>query len=92
MRKIESTLAAALSLAVSYAAGAQTNALPDDPRRALVVRACTGCHPPETIAQKRRTADEWDELIAKMVDRGAVATEQEQEQIFAYLVKYLATP
>jgi hypothetical protein len=62
--------------------------LPDDARRALVVRACTGCHPAEIIAQKHRSADEWDDLIAKMVDRGAAANEQEQQQILEYLVKY----
>jgi hypothetical protein len=90
MRKIERGLVAALLLTTSASVSAQTTALPDDPKRALVVRACTGCHPPELIAQKRRTADEWDDLIAKMVDRGAVASEREQQQIFEYLVKYFA--
>jgi hypothetical protein len=88
MRKIECAFATALLLQMSPITHAQTAALPDDPRRALIVRVCTGCHPPEIIAQKRRSADEWDDLIAKMVDRGAAASEQEQQQILEYLVKY----
>jgi hypothetical protein len=40
------------------------------------------------VVAKRHTADEWDEIIAKMVDRGAVANEEEQQQILEYLAKF----
>jgi competence protein ComEA len=52
------------------------------------VRTCAVCHPPEIVIAKRHTADEWDEIIAKMVDPGAVATDAEQEQILLYLAKF----
>lgn len=64
------------------------NVFPAAPQRDLVVRACAACHAPEMVVAKRHTAEEWDEIIAKMVDRGAVATDMEQQQILDYLVKF----
>jgi hypothetical protein len=61
--------------------------LPEAPAKALVVRACTACHQAPTIVARRRTAEEWDEMIGKMVDRGAALTEGEQDQVYDYLVK-----
>jgi len=40
------------------------------------------------VVAKRHTAEEWDDIIAKMVDRGAVASDEEQQQILEYLVKF----
>ena len=84
-----------LTLAVNTAAHADSlppKALPPAPERDLVVRVCSACHPPELVTGKRHTADEWDEIIAKMVDHGAQATESEQDQIFAYLVRFYGAP
>jgi hypothetical protein len=67
---------------------ARADVLPAAPERNLVIRTCAACHPPETVVAKRHTADEWDEIIAKMVDRGAVATDDEQQQILSYLAKF----
>jgi hypothetical protein len=64
--------------------------LPQGEHRELVIRACAVCHPPELVVAKRRTADEWDVLIARMVNLGALADDDEQERIFTYLVKYFA--
>jgi hypothetical protein len=44
------------------------------------------------VTAKRHTADEWDEIIAKMVDHGARATEAEQDEILAYLVRFYGKP
>jgi hypothetical protein len=44
------------------------------------------------VTAKRHTADEWDEIIAKMVDHGAQATDAEQDQILAYLVRFYGKP
>jgi len=65
-----------------------TKLFPEAPERALVVRACAACHAPELVVAKRHTADEWDDIIAKMVDRGAIANEDEQQQILAYLARF----
>jgi len=62
--------------------------LPDAPEHDLVLRVCSGCHAPDVLASKRHTATEWDDIIAKMVDHGAQATDTEQERILAYLVRF----
>ena len=70
------------------AAQAGTNVFPQAPQRDLVVRACAACHAPEQVVAKRHTPQEWDDIIARMVDRGAVANDEEQQQILDYLVKF----
>jgi hypothetical protein len=65
-----------------------TKLFPEAPERALVVRACAACHAPELVVAKRHTVDEWDDIIAKMIDRGAVANEAEQQQILEYLARF----
>ena len=60
---------------------------PPNRGRDVVVRACVPCHAPELVVAKRRTEDEWDRIIAAMIDRGAVADEDEQQRILEYLVQ-----
>ena len=73
----------------SFAASpAGIEVFPASPQRDLVVRACAACHAPEMVIAKRHTTEEWDDIIAKMVDRGAVASDEEQQQILEYLVKF----
>jgi cytochrome c5 len=81
--------ALALSLPAQAQPPAQTSGdiLPESPGKALVVSACTTCHQAEVVVAKRRTAAEWDEVIGKMVDRGATLSDAEQDQIYDYLVK-----
>jgi hypothetical protein len=62
--------------------------LPEAPAKALVVRACTACHQAPQVVAKHRTAEDWDAMIGKMVDRGAMLSEDEQDQVYDYLVKY----
>ena len=65
---------------------------PAGPEHDLVVRVCSGCHVPEMITAKRHTAEEWDDIIARMVDHGAKADDVQQEQILAYLVRFYGKP
>ena len=69
-------------------AGNSPSVFPAAPERDLVARACTACHAPELVIAKRHTPEEWDDIIAKMVDRGAQASDTEQQQILAYLVRF----
>jgi hypothetical protein len=62
--------------------------LPEDPGRALVVRACVVCHPAELVVGKKRTIETWDRLISKMVDYGAKADDDQQVAILTYFAKY----
>lgn len=81
-------LTAILTVAASAVAAGPNDILPEAPAKALVVRACTGCHQASQVVAKRLTADEWDITLGKMVDRGARLTDTEQDQVYDYLVKY----
>ena len=70
------------------AASNGSSVFPAAPERDLVARACTACHAPELVTAKRHTPEEWDDIIAKMVDRGAQASDTEQQQILEYLVRF----
>jgi hypothetical protein len=65
-----------------------SNMFPAAPERELLVRVCSSCHAPELVVSKRHTPEEWDAIIAKMVDRGAQATDEEQQRILTYLVRF----
>ncbi|MFC3068869.1 hypothetical protein [Phenylobacterium soli] len=80
--------AALLGFAGAAAAAGPNDLLPEDGAKALVVRACTSCHQAPQIVAKRHSPEEWDEIVGKMVDRGARATEAEQAQISDYLAKH----
>jgi len=69
------------------AASNGSSVFPVAPERDLVARACTACHAPELVTAKRHTPEEWDDIIAKMIDRGAQASDTEQQQILEYLVR-----
>jgi len=80
--------AAGACVALMLIAGNGSSVFPAAPERDLVARACTACHAPELVVAKRHTPEEWDDIIAKMVDRGAQANDAEQQQILAYLVRF----
>jgi hypothetical protein len=85
---LASTLIASLTAAAPPGQSAAGKAvLPEGKYRELVVRTCAVCHAIDEVVAKRRTADQWDELIGKMLDRGAQATDAEQAQILEYLTK-----
>jgi len=97
MIRLRSPLAAAvavLALAAAGPVGAQdpNTDLPDGPGRDIVVRACTVCHGADQIAVKRRTPEDWDYVINRMMQGGAELTADEQQQVYAYLVKALGAP
>ena len=86
--------AAALSggLFASAFAQAPSDGLPDDPAKAVILRACTTCHEVGLITVKPRPPEEWDALLGQMTDRGASLTPDEKAQVRAYLVKNFGAP
>lgn len=95
--------AALAALALAGAALAQAPTLAPTPAPApafaqdqdmvgLVQRDCVGCHAIETVTGKGRTPDEWQEVIARMVDHGMSASDVELAQIKTYLAKTLPPP
>lgn len=93
MNNNSSNLAAVVVIAVAMCllaaivqADSPASSLPEAPERDLVIRVCTACHAPEIVIAKHHSAEEWDDIIATMMDRGAIASEDEQQQILEYLV------
>ena len=50
-----------------------------------MVRICTKCHGPINIAKMRLSRGGWDDQVADMVERGAVATPKELATVVNYL-------
>ena len=58
-------------------------ALPEGEGKALVERACTGCHDPSLVVFKREDEEGWAVIVNDMAARGAKATEDELKIITA---------
>jgi quinoprotein glucose dehydrogenase len=72
--------------AAAPVASAQTS-LPPGPGHDLTVRVCSACHSPDLAASQHLSAQEWNSLVQSMSARGAVATDDEFDQITDYLAK-----
>ena len=74
---------AALLVAV-IAAQAQDQ---DDAPAAAFRRVCSSCHDAERILATRRTRTQWEEVIEKMIDRGAEGTSDDFTTAEEYLMR-----
>lgn len=81
-------LAALAPCAHAQTANAASSALPGGAGRDIVVRACTSCHQADKITAVGHTPDQWDQIIGKMIDKGARASDAEQDQILNYLASH----
>jgi quinoprotein glucose dehydrogenase len=61
--------------------------LPPGPGHDLTVRVCSGCHSPDLAANQHLSAQEWNSLVQSMSARGAVASDDEFNQITDYLAR-----
>lgn len=77
--------ATALGAAFTASALAQSDELPDGQGKAELREFCTNCHTTAVIAAKRRSPEEWSDVITRMVGMGAQATEEQQVAILGYL-------
>ena len=59
----------------------------DDADAGLFVQMCVKCHDAARITALRRSKVEWEEIINKMIERGATGTEKEFETVYGYLVR-----
>ncbi len=66
---------------------AQIGLLPPGPGRDLTERVCSGCHSPGLAAKEQLSPQKWHALVRLMAAQGAVATDDEFDQITAYLAK-----
>ena len=65
----------------------QISLLPPGPGRELTERVCSGCHSPGLAAREQLSAQKWHDLVRLMAAQGAVATDDEFNQITAYLAQ-----
>jgi competence protein ComEA len=59
--------------------------LPEGPGKATVEKMCTACHGLESVLRARMTKERWGKVVDDMVSRGAEGTDDEVEQVIAYL-------
>jgi competence protein ComEA len=64
--------------------------LPDGPGKAALQRVCKGCHPPETVAAKRHTREEWEEVVVQMINAGAQGSDDDMNLVVDYLTEHFS--
>jgi competence protein ComEA len=69
---------------VTIAAKAQDQ---DDAPAAAFRRVCSNCHDADRILSTRRTRTQWEEVIEKMIDRGAEGTSDDFTTAEEYLLR-----
>ena len=70
----------------------QAGLLPPGPGRDLTESVCSGCHSPGLAANEQLNPQGWHDLVRLMAAQGAVATDDELNQITAYLAKSFPKP
>jgi len=75
--------AALLFLAISSSG----SSLPPGNGKAIVRRACAGCHALKVVTSKRASKQQWSMLVNQMVSRGADLEDEEIEVVVDYLSK-----
>ena len=75
---------AAVAFKILAAAEVQSAASP--PVKESLQRVCVTCHALEQITSSRRSRSQWDDLINRMIERGAKGTDEEFTVVFDYLV------
>lgn len=76
-------LFAALLLAALVPGQAQN--LPDGKGKDLVASYCSACHGIESVTSQKANKEGWETIVAYMVSRGMVATDDELKTIIEYL-------
>ena len=60
----------------------------EDPANDLFIQTCNRCHDAARITAIRRTKTEWEEVINKMIERGATGSEDDFMTVFGYLRRH----
>ena len=83
---------AVAAFAVGGSAIAQAPVLAPGDGQQTVQTVCTSCHTIGIVTAHPHTTEEWDEIIGKMIDKGMLASDQQLDEIAAYLSKNYAPP
>ena len=85
VRAIAVAFAAVLAVsAVTLAAGRQDA---DDHTATAFTRVCSSCHDAQRILAARRTRTQWEEVIEKMIERGAQGSDDDFTAAEQYLLR-----
>ena len=57
----------------------------DDAGAALLARMCSRCHDSARIVETRRTRSDWQDMLLRMIEKGAEGDDKDFETLFAYL-------
>jgi competence protein ComEA len=78
-----------LSAAPAQQAGAppSSSTTTDDPAAAVFAQTCAKCHEVARITAMRRTSAEWEDVIKKMIEKGAPGSEKDFETVYDYLLR-----
>jgi competence protein ComEA len=60
---------------------------PAGPGRDALFKVCNNCHGPESVLGQLKTHDEWRKTLDEMANNGAQGSDEEWNQILAYLDK-----
>lgn len=86
LRFVMGGLMAVAALSAGGAALAQ-GALKPGAGQATVQRLCATCHTLDNVTRRPHTADEWDAILGRMIDKGLIATDGQLDEVAAYLTR-----
>jgi len=89
---LAATVAAASRLPAQASPAATTaqDRFPETTGKAALLKVCSNCHTAESVVQTLRTRQERTDVVDQMSRYGAEASDQEFDQILAYLVKHFS--
>ena len=63
---------------------------PETTGKTALLKVCSDCHAVETVIETLRTRQEWSDVIDQMAHFGAHGSDQEYDQILAYLARHFS--
>lgn len=60
----------------------------EDQTYPLFVQTCNECHDAQRIIAARRTRMEWEDIVQKMIEKGAKGTGDDFERVYGFLVRH----
>jgi competence protein ComEA len=92
-RLARAAFALAVPVAAAHALAAQwpqpseaaKSRFPQGPGREALFKVCNDCHGPESVLGQLKTHDEWSKTLDEMANHGAQGSDEEWNQILAYL-------
>ena len=65
--------------------------LPEGTGKKLVSENCRSCHGLDALLEKKRSRNEWEKLVDKMVEHGLEITDKDKKTVIDYLATHLGT-